>query len=594
MWNKILTFLSVSQLACAAAVEAPKVVGVPPADASRGLVRVDQNELRHYNGGKGDYGRKMLVSKDNGMTWQMSKAPDSYPPNFGGISKESPAIERNPLTGEFIRVQPIRGYVFISQGGIDGKWGAVTTDGKLDFNWQNSDGSNYVKLNGIMRNPTFVNGGKRILVPTHGGGSSVHISDDGGLTWHKSKNGISSPRHEIGGVHKGIRWQNGGVEGTIVELKDGRLWNVVRTSQDQHWESFSDDYGDTWSPAQPSRFFGTLTMPFTARLQDGRLIMLWTNTQALPENKGATGRGEDAFTNRDSHHAAISHDEGKTWVGFREIILDEYRNVDNYATRMGSEDRGKHQSEMEQLDKHRLLVALGQHKEHRKLVILDTRWLYGRDRAWRATDGLDDWTIHTYIPVKKGHCAYNRKPSASLVDHKGGKAMLIKRLDDKELINEKYEVNYEKGGATWNFPNGTEGILTMQFTMNKGSEGTQVSLTDRLFNACDETTEQFAIYTLNLKPGMKAGSTTLEAGKSYPLTLKWSGVSGKKAKCEVFIGKSRKPATVLPLKNPSPNGISYIHLISTAAKADAGILIEAVKAKVNGQSVATPLGAKKQ
>lgn len=601
MWSQLITWLSASSLVCSAAVDAPKVVGTPPADGGRGLVRHSANEIRHYSGAKGEKGRQYLVSKDNGLTWTTATAPKSYPLNYGGHAKEAPAIERNPLTGEYIRVQKINGIVFLSEGGLDGKWGAVTKDGQLDFNWQNGDKGKYIKLGGLLRNPTFVNGGKRIVVPGHGNGTHIHISDDGGLTWTRSKDTIRVPAHEIGGVHKGQRWQNLGVEGSIVELKDGRLWIVVRTSQDQHWESFSKDYGETWSPAQPSRFYGTLTMPYTGRLKDGRLLALWTNTTALPEcyrsnrqwcqENGLKARGgEDAFTNRDSHHAAISHDEGKTWIGFREVIVDEIRNASDYATRHGSEDRAKHQSEMEQLDAHRVLISLGQHPEHRRLMVMDTRWLYERDRAWRAEEGLDDWTIHTYIPRVKGHCAYNRKPSASLVDHKGSQAMLIKRLNDKDLVNETYKVNYEKAGATWNFPNGTEGIFSMQFTMNKGSEGTQVSLVDRLFNAVDETVEQFAMYTLKLKPGMKAGTTTLEAGKSYQLTLKWQGVSGKQAKCEVFINNGRRPVAVLPLKNPSPNGISYIHLISTAEKEDTGILIESVKAKVNGKSVATLLG----
>ena len=42
-----------------------------------------------------------------------------------------------------------------------------------------------------------------------------------------------------------------------------------------------------------------------------------------------------------------------------------------YATLDGPEDRGKHQSEMVQLDKNRILISLGQHKNHRRLVIVD-------------------------------------------------------------------------------------------------------------------------------------------------------------------------------------------------------------------------------
>lgn len=558
-----------------------KIVGTPPADGGRGLVRVNKNEIRHYTGVKGPDGRKVLVSKDNGETWSETVLSDTYPENYGGIPKEAPAITQNPLTGEYIRVQPINGYVFISQGGIDGQWGAVTKEGKLCFDWKNTDGSNYVSLSGIMRNPTFVDGGKRILIPAHSGSTYVHISDDGGLTWHRSKNNVEAPLHKAGGIHKGHRWQNAGVEGTLTELKDNRLWILVRTSQDQYYEAFSTDMGETWSAAKPSRFWGTLTMPCINRLSDGRLLMLWTNTVPLPENKGANLRGgEDAFTNRDSHHAAISHDDGKTWIGFREIILDEHRNKSDYATFNGPEDRGKHQSEMVQLDDDRVLISLGQHPEHRKLVIYDTKSLYDTTRKCNFENELEDWTIHTYIPVTKGHCSYNRKPSASWVDLNGKKAMLVKRLKDPELVSEVLDVNYEKGGATWNFPNGVSGKVSVTFTMNEGSEGTQLSLTDRLFNACDETTQDLAVYSIMLKPGMKLGNKTLKAGKSYTISLQWDGVGKESASCDVFVGKSKKSALTLPLKNVSPNGLSYIHFISKAANADGGILIESVEANV--------------
>lgn len=81
---------------------------------------MDSREIRHYSGTR--KGPDYLVSRDNGKTWEMKAAPAGYPPNYGGIPKESPAIVRNPLTREFIRVQPIGGFVFLSKGGLDGKW----------------------------------------------------------------------------------------------------------------------------------------------------------------------------------------------------------------------------------------------------------------------------------------------------------------------------------------------------------------------------------------------------------------------------------------------------------------------------------------
>ncbi len=561
------------------AVPAPQVVGVPPSDAGRGLVRVSGTEIRHYSGDKKPL--HYLVSRDNGLTWSDEKAPAGYPPNFGGIPKESPDFAQNPRTKEYIRVQPIRGFVFISQGGLDGKWLAVTKDGKLTADWR--DGrkqGDLLVIPGIIRSPLFIAGGRRLLLPTHGNGTTVYISDDGGLNWRKSKVAVTSPPHEIGGEHKGLRWQNNAVEATIVELRDGRLWMLVRTSQDSHYESFSTDRGETWSKAVPSRFHGTLTMPTLGKLNDGRLLALWTNTHPLPELPTATGSGEDAFTNRDSIHAAISNDDGKTWNGFREVILDEHRNRADYATSNGSADRGKHQSQFVQLDANRVLISIGQHKSHRRLVIMDTRWLYEKTRSCDFSDGLASWTHHTFIPAIKGHCAYNRTPAAELVanpDAPEAKAMRIAWLDNPALVNEKNGADYRRGGATWNFPSGTNGQADIAFRLTDKTAGVRLSLTDTLFNACDTVLEPYALYTLKLAPGEKIGSETLKAGESYRLSLKWNGAD-KGSSAELFLD-GRKVGT-LPLNAPSLNGVSYLHFVSMADGPDSGTLIQRVSAKV--------------
>jgi len=562
----------VSQMYASAAV-APKIVATPPADAGRGLVRVSPSEIRHYDGHRKQ--PQMLVSRDNGLTWKLEQAPASYPKNFGGMAKEAPAIVQNPITKEYIRVQPIKGYVFQTQGGLDGKWVATTKDGQLTDTWA-TDQSNLLTLNGIMRSPFFTNGGKRILIPTHGNGTSMHISDDGGKTWRKSKNSVKAPDFVVAEPHKGKRWGNNGVEGTMVELKDGRIWLVVRTSQDQMWQSFSSDHGDTWTPAEPSRFFGTLTMPTVGRLADGRLICIWTNTMALAENEGSNKiGGEDAFTNRDSLHAAVSSDEGKTWDGFVELILDENRNRSDYGTYKGSQDRGKHQSEFVQLDNKRILVAAGQHNEHRRLLIVDLDYITQTSRKADFSKGLMEWTHHTFIPKRVGHCAYNRKPAAFQVEHAsrpGVKLMEFKHMNDPELVNAEMGVDYQRGGATWNFPNAQKGELKLKFMLPKDSGGMQLSLADRLFNACDVNVgKYYANYTLPVKIGEKLGDQTIKADTWYELQMNWNGVSNG-SKCELKL--NGKPAGSINLFKPSPNGVSYVHMISAADAPDSGVLVE--------------------
>ena len=103
MKNLLFALLTGSFCCCyaqqkAAPVPEPEVVATPPADAGRGLIRVDSREIRHYSGTR--KGPDYLVSRDNGKTWEMKAAPAGYPPNYGGIPKESPAIVRNPVPRE--------------------------------------------------------------------------------------------------------------------------------------------------------------------------------------------------------------------------------------------------------------------------------------------------------------------------------------------------------------------------------------------------------------------------------------------------------------------------------------------------------------
>ena len=361
------------------------------------------------------------------------------------------------------------------------------------------------------------------------------------------------------------------VEATIVELKNKKLWMIARTAQDQHYESYSSDFGKTWSKAEPSRFWGTITMPTLHRLKDGRILFLWSNTTPLPEVKSASGRGEDAFTNRDTIHAAISEDDGKTWIGFRELILDEHRGRGDYGTFKGKQDRGKHQAEVVQLDNNRVLYSCGQHAMHRRLMIMDLRWLYEKERrSDLAKDGAKDWTTHQFIQKYVGHCAYNRTLGAQVEDG----ALRVRRVEDDRLTNPNQ-------GAVWNFPAGNTGRLTAKVRLEKGSGGLQISLCDRWFNACDPSVDQFANYVLKIDADGKlpGGKRLLIPGKTHEIAITWRNVGQKGLATLALDG--RKTKIKLRCENPTPNGISYVHFYNPATSTDAnGFSILTTHAKI--------------
>ncbi len=567
---------------------APIVVATPPADAGRGLIRVSAEEIRHY-AGRGS--SEFMQSLDNGMTWASKSVPIGFPEQVAGLAKEACNLVALP-NGEWLRFQPVGGHIWRSSGGIDGDWSRLLRPDADDVDAPDGDG--FLTLAGNKRGGVWVNDGRRLVIPTSSSRSWVWYSDDGGATFERSTI-VRAPPHQMdaheGGVHHGRRWNHDACEPTIVELRDGRLWAIVRTAQDQHWECFSRDFGSTWSEPRPSRFWATCTMPTMTRLADGRLLMLWSNTTPLPETlrtnpafRKARGErvpgGEDVFTNRDAQHAAISDDDGRTWTGFREIILDELRNRGDYAVTEGSNDRGKHQSQVVQLDDDRVLIALGQHALHRRLVILDLNWLQATSRRsdLSAASGLVDWSHHAYLPRIRGHCGYNREAGGRYDAGLGG--LVLGRPDAPQRTNPEFEIDYTREGATWNFPALTAGRLDLRLRLQPGGQGLVLSLHDRWFNPTDVTATRFAAFKLKIPgDGNVTEALQMVPGRWHWLSLVWDGHSAD-AHARVLLD-GRDTGHTLELHEPTPNGFSYVHLISAAESTDpTGFIVGAAKARL--------------
>lgn len=532
----------------------PTVVGSPPDNAFVGLVRLDNGEIRHYNYGEGGKGEQSyyIRSIDNGHNWDTVFVENQW---IG-------ADVKSPITGEYVRLATSEnGLTAIrSQDGIDGNW----TQNEV-YTASEEEGA-YI----MLKPPLFIRDGKRILVSAHSTariGCGVFYSDDDGLSWKRSQF-VNSPPHEIGGVHKGVRWNHGAVEPTVIELQDGRIWMLARTAQDQHYESFSEDGGETWSELKPSRFYGTITMPSMNRLNDGRLLFIWNNTTPLPEKEGINGVWEDVFTNRDVLHAAISDDDGKTWKGFRELFLNPNRNDFDYknADRSQSIDMSVHQTQTVELPSGEVLVSLGQHKEHRKLLLFDPNWLNETSRVDDFSRGLDNWSTFLYQKGVVGHCAYNRAQGAQLVPNPEVEERNVLKV--VKIDNDALEISNQ--GAVWNFPALHKGRFETSIYIPEGSQGGTISLTDRWFNPSDTTAHEFAMYNFEL--------SGLKENKWHTLVFDWD-ITRENKNCSVMDEGGKEIAT-LPLNFTTVNGINYVHFISTAEQEDTkGFLIEKVESK---------------
>lgn len=551
-----LNLASATMMALPPAIDsvfAPVKVASGPSDAYIGLSLMPDGELRHYNyGEQASSGSSYLSSRDNGMTWIAVKSPRDMPQ----------ADVASPISGEYIRLVnmgPQGVYCIRTKGGPDGD----RTVTKV------SD------LSSIMiKPPVFAENGHRIIIAAHGGvepkGCYTYVSTDDGLTWQRS-NTIETPPHTGGGFHKGIRWNHGAVEPTVVELRDGRLWMLMRTPHDRHYESFSSDGGLTWSEAKPSKFYGTITMPTLGRLADGRMLLFWCNTTPLPELPTANGVWDDVFTNRDVTHVAISDDDGATWRGFRELRLDPMRNDTDYALRGGGIDRGMHQAQWVEVAPGKIIAAIGQHPLHRAIVAFDAGWLYETSRENDFSNGLDDWTTFNYIKGIKGHCSYNRVNGVDLIDHPSDatrKVLSLKYQPADSLVS-------DIRGAVWNFPAMRKGTFTASVSIPERADGLTLVLNDRWFNPSDTVARHEGNYILPLS----RKDLGIKDSTWHELSIEWDIDNPRSTDATVKVDGRRRRIS-LPLANPTDHGISYVHFMAEPSRNTTGpMLIEKVSAK---------------
>ena len=118
----------------------------------------------------------------------------------------------------------------------------------------------------------------------------VGISTDEGRTWT---------------LHGAVKSRPWALENMITELKDGRLWMLIRTSTGVLWQSHSTDRGRTWSEGTASTIKSPGSRFFIRRLASGNLLLV----------------NHHKFTGRSHLTAQLSTDDGATWNDG--LLLDE-------------------------------------------------------------------------------------------------------------------------------------------------------------------------------------------------------------------------------------------------------------------------------
>ena len=149
---------------------------------------------------------------------------------------------------------------------------------------------------GLLRNNIAVLGdGTWLAFPTDfvdDTNTIVYASTDKGQTW-QVRGGVFAPQ--------AYNFD----ETMAVELKDGRIWMLIRNSGGKLLESYSEDGGYTWTNAAFTDIENPCSRFYLGRLPSGNLILINNNTSS----------------GRNNMTAFVSEDEGKTWK-YR-CLLDE-------------------------------------------------------------------------------------------------------------------------------------------------------------------------------------------------------------------------------------------------------------------------------
>ncbi len=148
----------------------------------------------------------------------------------------------------------------------------------------------------------------------------TYASTDNGAHW-KPSNII-----DLGGQgHHG-----GATEATVIELKDRRLWKLIRTNLGVFWQAWSDD-GIYWRTIAPTTIPASSAPGQLLRLKSGRMVLLWNRPYPEGETTFPLSGGDSEWSevpvsnHREELSLAFSEDDGLTWSA--PVVIARQKNA---------------------------------------------------------------------------------------------------------------------------------------------------------------------------------------------------------------------------------------------------------------------------
>ncbi len=287
---------------------------------------------------------------------------------------------------------------------------------------------------------------------------SVLYSDDMGENWEFSKDDLRIP------VEATQTTRYGAIEPNVLELANEQLWMLIRTNKGHLYQSFSNDFGTSWQQPEKTNFISSDSPATTLRLADNRIVMIWSSNQRWDDKRSYAIGGREVL------HAAISGDEGKTWKGFREVLVSPSKQNEKG-------DRGTAYPSAVQSSDGKIVFVSGQ-AEERAIVKFDPDWLEQTQAKDDFSKGLVQWTSFGSTNTAKLVLPDPRKQSAGLQIYK------LNGISD----------------AVWNFPMSPKGKLLINLIVKPGNKGIKLAFTDHFSVSTDKLASDNAVFNFTIKP----------------------------------------------------------------------------------------------
>ena len=364
----------------------------------------------------------------------------------------------------------------------------------------------------------------------------VVYSDDLGKTWKNSPSILDVERDD-----KGKTFETGASEPVVIQLKDGRIWMLLRSTTGVQWESFSSDNGGTWTRPVPSRFISSNCPASLLRLRDERIVLIWNNSYTH-------------LYSREVLNVAISADEGKSWKGYREIV--------RLKPHEGPDWKLCYPYPVEDWDGN-VLVAYWEflprdfeHARHRSFVVrVDPGWIEEATFQENFERGLSRASVTGSSGVRA-----LRDPGGEIAS-----ALSLRRMSSEA-----------EAGAVLNFPLLDRGELSLKVRRNPNSSGLLLFLKDSFMKPKDPGNGSFALRIGSagkLRAGPGDGSRDsrlsqlkgrLETERWYSLRIRWNT---EEKRASVFLNGQ---AVGDFEGSPAVRGISYLGLYAAADSPEEG------------------------